>query len=158
MFTYTFFTSRIELRSFLNSITSRYKVFFINTGSNIQSNKIIASSRRKLPVEVQFYILSFIYGSKSNLLQGYIFRPFPPRGGGIFVPIEKQGRIWRRTWKKEGKRGKRKREEKKVKSDKTHVKIPLWSLNDRKKSTKTGKNFRGGGKNFIPFSAKLITL
>ena len=40
----------------------------------------------------------------------------------------------------------REKEEKKKKeiSDKTHVKIPLWSLNNRKKSTKTGKNFRRG--------------
>ena len=78
----------------------------------------------------------------------YILDIPPPRpgGGGIFVQFEKQGRIWRRTWKKERKRGKRRKKEK---SDKTHVKIPLWSLNDRKKSTKTGKNFRGGGgKNF----------
>ena len=34
---------------------------------------------------------------------------------------------------------------KEEKSDKTHVKIPLRSLNNRNKSTKTGKNFRGGG-------------
>ena len=36
----------------------------------------------------------------------------------------------------------------KEKSNKTNVKIPLKSLNDRKISTKTGKNFRGGGKKF----------
>ena len=59
-------------------------------------------------------------------IQGYIFWPFPPI---FFVPIEKQGRIWRRTWKKEGKRGGKKK--KRQKSDKTHVKIPLWSLDDR---------------------------
>ena len=42
-----------------------------------------------------------------------------------------------------------KKEESKEKSDKTHVKIPLWSLNTSQKSTKTGKNLRGGGgKNF----------
>ena len=57
----------------------------------------------------------------------------------FFVQIKKQWRIWRRTsWKEEGKRGKKK---KKGKSDK----IPLCSLNDRQKSTKKGKNFRGGG-------------
>ena len=27
--------------------------------------------------------------------------------------------------------------------------MPLWSLNDRKKSTKTGKNFRGGREEFF---------
>ena len=37
----------------------------------------------------------------------------------IFVQSEKQGRIWRRTWKGKEKGGK---EEKKEKSDKTHVK------------------------------------
>ena len=60
----------------------------------------------------------------------------PPLRGGIFVQIEKQGRIWRRTsWKKEGKRGEEE------KSDKTHVKIPLWSLNDRKKIHKNREEF-----------------
>ena len=38
---------------------------------------------------------------------------------------------------------------KKEKSDKTDVKIPLRSSNDRKKSSKTGKNFRGGGGEFF---------
>ena len=37
----------------------------------------------------------------------------------------------------------------KEKSNKTNVKIPLKSLNDRKISTKTGKNFRGGGRSFL---------
>ena len=36
----------------------------------------------------------------------------PPGGGGIFVQIEKQGKILRRTsWKKEGKRGEKKKKE-----------------------------------------------
>ena len=36
----------------------------------------------------------------------YIFWPFPSGGGGIFVQIEKQGRIWRRTsWKKGREKG-----------------------------------------------------
>ena len=39
--------------------------------------------------------------------------------------------------KRKGKGGRVKKEE----SDKKHVKIPLWSLNDRKKITKTGKEF-----------------
>ena len=52
--------------------------------------------------------------------------PSPPGGKKFFVQIEKQGRIWRGTWEKE-KGGK------KEKSDKTHVKIPLWSLNTSKK-------------------------
>ena len=43
-------------------------------------------------------------------IQGYIFWPFPlPGGREIFVPIEKQGRIWSRTRKKEGKRGGKKK-------------------------------------------------
>ena len=52
--------------------------------------------------------------------------------------------------KEDLKNGKEKggKEENKEKSDKTHVKIPLKSLNTPQKSTKTGKNFRGGGKNF----------
>ena len=47
----------------------------------------------------------------------------PPWGGGIiFVQIEKQGRIPRRTaLKRKGKGGKRRKKD----SDKTHVKIPL---------------------------------
>ena len=52
-----------------------------------------------------------------------LLHPFNPRdiySGGIFVQIEKQGRNWRRTsWKKEGKRGEKKKKEK---SDNTHVK------------------------------------
>ena len=44
--------------------------------------------------------------------------------------------------KRKGKGGK---EEKKENSDKTHVKIPLSSLNDRKKSTKQGRILEGGG-------------
>ena len=68
------------------------------------------------------------------MIQGYKFWP------NFLVQIEKKGRIWRRTWKKEGKRGERRKKEK---SDKTNVKIPLWSLNNCKKSTKTGKNFSG---------------
>ena len=63
---------------------------------------------------------------KINILTNrdiYSGHPPPPWGGGIFVQIEKQGRIWRRTRKKERKRG-----EKKKKSDKTHVKLTLWSL------------------------------
>ena len=43
--------------------------------------------------------------------------------------------------KKKGKGGKRRRKEK---SNKTHVKIPLKSLNDRKKSTKQGRILEGG--------------
>ena len=51
--------------------------------------------------------------------------------------------------KEDLKKGRERGKKKKKKSDKTHVKIPLWSLNTaKKKSTKTGKNFRGGGKNF----------
>ena len=58
-----------------------------------------------------------------------------------------QGRIWRKTWKKGKEKGGK--EEKKEKSDKTHVKITLWRLNTAKKSTKTGKNFRGRGGIFL---------
>ena len=57
-----------------------------------------------------------------------------PLGGGNFVQIEKQGRIW----KKEGKKGDKKKKEK---SDRTHVKIPLWSLNDHKKIHKNREEF-----------------
>ena len=42
--------------------------------------------------------------------------------------------------KEEGKRGKGKE-----KSDKTHVKIPLRSLNERKIIHKNGEEFEGGG-------------
>ena len=55
-----------------------------------------------------------------------------------FCQVEKQGRIWRTSWKKEGKRGEKKKEEK---SNKMHVKIPLWSLNDRKKIHKNWEKF-----------------
>ena len=40
--------------------------------------------------------------------------------------------------------GLEKRKRRKKKSDKTHVKIPLRSLNDRKKSTKQGRILEGG--------------
>ena len=47
------------------------------------------------------------------------------------------------------KKGREKGEKKKAeKSDKTHVKIPLLSLNNRKKIHKNREEFRGGGKNF----------
>ena len=61
--------------------------------------------------------------------------------GGNFCPNWKTVKNLKKE--KKGKGGKEKK--KKKKSDKTHVKIPLWSLNTAKKSTKTGKNFRGGG-------------
>ena len=53
--------------------------------------------------------------------------------------------------KEDFKKGKEKggKEEEKEKSDKTHVKIPLLSLNTAKKSTKTGKNSRRGGGDFF---------
>ena len=65
-----------------------------------------------------------------------------PRGGDFFVQIEKQGRIWRRTWK-----GK---EEKKKRVIKHTLKYTFMKLKYRKKYTKTGKNFRGwGGRIFL---------
>ena len=65
----------------------------------------------------------------------YILAVSPP--GRIFVQIEKQGRGLHEK-KREGKRGQKKKKEK---SDKTHVKIPLWSLNDRKKIHKNREEF-----------------
>ena len=59
-----------------------------------------------------------------------------------FLSKLKTGKNLKEDMKKEREKGGEKKNEK---SDKTHVKIPLWSLNDRKKSTKTGKNFRGAG-------------
>ena len=51
--------------------------------------------------------------SDANYTGIYILAIPPPLGGGrIFVQIEKQGRIWRRTWKKERKRGKKKKKRK----------------------------------------------
>ena len=58
----------------------------------------------------------------------------------FFVQIEKQGRIWRRTWKRKGKGGK---EEKKEKVIKTHFKTPLWSLNTAKNPQKQGRILEG---------------
>ena len=66
--------------------------------------------------------------------------PPSPWGGKIFGPNWKTGK----KLKEDLKKGKEKE-----KSDKTHVKIPLWSLNTAKKSTKTGKNFRGWGEEFF---------
>ena len=59
-----------------------------------------------------------------------------------------------KKWK--GKGGKRKKE----KSDKTHVKIPLYSLNGRKKITKTGNFLRkvGGGFPCLPEYKPLTNL
>ena len=98
--------------------------------SSVSPAQIRREYRRKLSQEGNYY----------RLEQGNIFWPFrPPLEGIFFVQIEKQGRNWRRTWIKEGKGLKEE------KSDKTHVKISLWSLNNHKKSTKIGKNLRGGG-------------
>ena len=55
--------------------------------------------------------------------QGYIFWPFPPPGGGGIL-------------------SKLKGKEKGKKSDKTHVEIPLWSLNTAKNPQKQGKNLK----------------
>ena len=38
---------------------------------------------------------------------------------------------------------------KKEKSDKTHVKIPLWSLNDPQKAQKQERILEGGGNIFL---------
>ena len=57
-------------------------------------------------------------------IQGYIFWPSPPpRGGGNFCPNLKSGKNLKEDLKKG--RAKGRREEKKERSDKTHVKIPL---------------------------------
>ena len=64
-------------------------------------------------------------------------------GGGDFLSKLKNREEFERGLEKEKEKGGK--EENKEKSDKTHVKIPLWSLNTAKKSTKTGKNFSGGG-------------
>ena len=45
----------------------------------------------------------------------------------------------------EKRKGKGEKRRKKEKSDKTHVEIPLWSLNTAKKSTKQGRILEGGG-------------
>ena len=81
-------------------------------------------------------------GWKPNFGSGIYILTIPLPPGGFVVPIEKRERIWRTIGKRKGKGGKRRKKEK---SDKIHVKIPLYSLNYRKKSTKSGKNFRGGG-------------
>ena len=64
--------------------------------------------------------------------QGYIFCPFPPPPGGgwNFVQIENREEFEGGLHKKRKEKGEKRR---KKKSYKTHVKIPLWSLNDRKK-------------------------
>ena len=80
---------------------------------------------RKQPPISQRLIWKLLLGR----YQGCIFWPFE-----IFVAILQN---------REEFEGREKRE-KEEKNDKTHVKIPLWSLNDHKKNTKTGKNFRGG--------------
>ena len=85
-----------------------------------------------------------VHSVKRESGQGYIFWPSPPPLGGNFCPNWKTGKNL-----KDFKKGKEKGEKEEKRSDKTHVKITLWSLNTTKKSTKTGKNFRGGGgKNF----------
>ena len=59
---------------------------------------------------------------KLCVMQGYLLWPYPCWEGGDFCP----------NWKT-GKNLKKREKKKKEKSDKTYVKIPLWSLNDRKK-------------------------
>ena len=84
-------------------------------------------------------------------LQGYTFWPFPPPLGGIFFLSKLKNRedIEGGLEKRKGKGGGKKKIRK---SDKTHVKIPFWSLYDRQKSSKTGKDFRGVGGRIIPLS------
>ena len=82
-----------------------------------------------------FDLLNFVAGI-------YILAiPTPPHPlGGVnnFCPNWKTGKNLKEDFMK-------KRREKKKKIDKTHVKITLWSLNDRKKiQKKTEKNFVGG--------------
>ena len=64
----------------------------------------------------------------------------PPWGWGVLAQLKNREEFG--GLKRKGKGEKRRKKEK---SDKIHVKIPLYSLNYRKKSTKSGKNFRGGG-------------
>ena len=75
-------------------------------------------------------------------MQRYIFWPFSPN---VLSKLKHSEELKEGLEKRKGKGGK----EEKMKSGKTHVKIPLWSLNDRKKSTKTGKNFRRGMETFF---------
>ena len=87
--------------------------------------------------------------AEESRIQGYIFWPSPPPWGegNFFCPNWKTGK----NLKEDLKKGKEKggKEENKEKSDKTHVKIPLWSLNDCKKNPqKQGRILERGGKNF----------
>ena len=68
------------------------------------------------------------------------FGHFPPPlwGGGEFCPNWKTGKNLKEDLKKEGKGGKRRKKEE---SDKTYVKIPICSLNDRKKIHKNREEF-----------------
>ena len=63
-----------------------------------------------------------------------------------YVKIEKQGIIWRRTsWKKEGKKGGKKKREKSDKNTRQNKKLK-WP---QQKSTKTGRILEGGGEIFL---------
>ena len=52
---------------------------------------------------------------------------------------------------------KEREKKKKEKSNKTHVEIPLWSLNDRKKSKKQGRILEGGGGKEFFWLARIYT-
>ena len=58
----------------------------------------------------------------------------------IIPPNWKTGKNFEEDLMKKG----REKGGKEEKNNKTQVKIPLWSLNDRKKSTKTGEEFKKG--------------
>ena len=62
---------------------------------------------------------------------------------GIFCPNWKTGKNLKEDLKKEREKGGNEEKKKRVI---THVKIPLWSLNDRKKTPqKQGRILEGGG-------------
>ena len=68
---------------------------------------------------------------------------FPP----FFCPNWKTGKNLQEDLKKGREKGGK--EGKKEKSDKTHDKIPLWSLNTAKNAQKQGRILEGGGEEFI---------
>ena len=71
-----------------------------------------------------------------STLQGYIFW----QGGGGFLSKLKNRKEFEGGLHVKGRRQKGGKEEKEE-SDKTHVKIPLWSSNDRKKSHNNREKF-----------------
>ena len=91
-----------------------------------------------------------------HISAGIYILAIPPSqgGGGQFESKLKNREEFEGLEKRKGKGGKRRE---KGKCDKTHVKIPLWSLNDRKKSKKLGRILEGGGRREFFWPARIYT-